>query len=76
MATTLSPSTTPQTEAPPLVSERIQNAADISVIVIYFAAVLAVGLWVCENHTSFRVGTGLGGQCLRVEEVCHDKLRW
>ncbi|EDL97161.1 solute carrier family 5 (neutral amino acid transporters, system A), member 4b, partial [Rattus norvegicus] len=45
MASTLSPSTAPRTEEPPEVSERIQNAADISVIVIYFLVVLAVGLW-------------------------------
>lgn len=56
-------------------SSRIQNAADISVIVIYFIVVLAVGLWVCGNRAGFWVGTGLGGQCLRVEEVCHGKLR-
>lgn len=55
-------------------SARIQNAADISVIVIYFIVVLAVGLWVCGNHAGFWVGTGLGGQCLRVE-VYHGKLR-
>lgn len=75
MASTLSPSTAPRTEEPPEVSERIQNAADISVIVIYFLVVLAVGLWVCGKHAGFWVGTWLRGQCLRVEEVCRDKLR-
>lgn len=75
MASTLSPSITPQTEEPPVVPVRIQNAADISVIVIYFIVVLAVGLWVCGNHAGFWVGSRLGGQCLRVEEVCHGKLR-
>lgn len=29
--------------------ERIRNAADISVIVIYFVVVMAVGLWVGEG---------------------------
>lgn len=75
MASTLSPGTTAQTEEAPAMSERIQNAADISVIVIYFIVVLAVGLWVCGNHEDFWVGTRLGGQCLRMDEVCHGKLR-
>ncbi|XP_028629809.1 solute carrier family 5 member 4-like [Grammomys surdaster] len=56
MATTLSPSTTPQTEEPPVLSERIRNAADISVIVIYFAAVLAVGLWAMVRSNRGTVG--------------------
>lgn len=47
MASTLSPSTVTKTPGPPEISERIQNAADISVIVIYFVVVMAVGLWVC-----------------------------
>lgn len=47
MASTLSPSTMTETPSPPEMSERIQNAADISVIVIYFVVVMAVGLWVC-----------------------------
>ena len=35
------------TTAEPLKAhERIRNAADISVIVIYFVVVMAVGLWV------------------------------
>ena len=33
----------PETAAP---HERIRNAADISVIVVYFVVVMAVGLWV------------------------------
>ncbi|XP_028629745.1 solute carrier family 5 member 4-like [Grammomys surdaster] len=56
MATTLSPSTAPQTEEPPVLSERIRNAADISVIVIYFAAVLAVGLWAMVRSNRGTVG--------------------
>ncbi|XP_006051059.3 solute carrier family 5 member 4 [Bubalus bubalis] len=45
MASTLSPSAVTETPSPPETSERIQNAADISVIVIYFVLVMAVGLW-------------------------------
>ncbi|XP_032122801.1 solute carrier family 5 member 4 isoform X1 [Sapajus apella] len=45
MASTVSPSTTAGTPEPPPLSDRIQNAADISVIVIYFLVVMAVGLW-------------------------------
>ncbi|XP_034380381.1 solute carrier family 5 member 4B isoform X4 [Arvicanthis niloticus] len=56
MATTLSPSTTSRTEEPPVVSERIRNAADISVIVIYFTAVLAVGLWAMLRSNRGTVG--------------------
>lgn len=45
-SSTWSPGTA--TTAAPLASyERIRNAADISVIVIYFVVVMAVGLWVC-----------------------------
>ncbi|XP_024095780.2 probable glucose sensor protein SLC5A4 [Pongo abelii] len=45
MASTVSPSTIAETPEPPPLSDRIQNAADISVIVIYFLVVMAVGLW-------------------------------
>ncbi|XP_026340687.2 solute carrier family 5 member 4 [Ursus arctos] len=45
MASTLNPGTVTGTLGPPEMSERIQNAADISVIVIYFMVVMAVGLW-------------------------------
>ncbi|KAM8918543.1 solute carrier family 5 member 4-like [Lycaon pictus] len=45
MASTLSPSTVTGTLGPPEMSDRIHNAADISVIVIYFVVVMAVGLW-------------------------------
>lgn len=44
-STTLSPAVT-ATNAPIPTYERIRNAADISVIVIYFLVVMAVGLWV------------------------------
>uniref|UniRef100_A0A2K5D9A0 Solute carrier family 5 member 4 n=1 Tax=Aotus nancymaae TaxID=37293 RepID=A0A2K5D9A0_AOTNA len=45
MASTVSPSTTAGTPEPPPLSDQIQNAADISVIVINFLVVMAVGLW-------------------------------
>uniref|UniRef100_A0A7N9CZY2 Solute carrier family 5 member 4 n=1 Tax=Macaca fascicularis TaxID=9541 RepID=A0A7N9CZY2_MACFA len=45
MASTVSPSTTTETPEPPPLSDRIRNAADVSVIVIYFLVVMAVGLW-------------------------------
>lgn len=38
----------------------VNNAADISVIVIYFVVVLAVGVWV---SSSWKVYTTLSGQC-------------
>lgn len=47
-SSTWSPAVT-ATEAPIPTYERIRNAADISVIVIYFLVVMAVGLWVCEG---------------------------
>lgn len=47
-SSTWSPATTATTE-PLKPHERIRNAADISVIVIYFVVVMAVGLWVCRN---------------------------
>ncbi|XP_059137800.1 solute carrier family 5 member 4-like [Peromyscus eremicus] len=56
MASTLSPGTTAQPEGPPAMSERIQNAADISVIVIYFIVVLAVGLWAMVRSNRGTVG--------------------
>ncbi|XP_003478336.1 solute carrier family 5 member 4 [Cavia porcellus] len=45
MASTVNPSTTARTPELPALSERIKNPADISVIVIYFLVVMAVGLW-------------------------------
>ncbi|XP_051009217.1 solute carrier family 5 member 4-like [Acomys russatus] len=56
MASTLSPSSMAPTEEPPVVSQRIQNAADISVIVIYFIVVLAVGLWSMAKSNRGTVG--------------------
>ncbi|XP_053444440.1 solute carrier family 5 member 4 [Nycticebus coucang] len=56
MASTLSPSTVPGTPDPPALSERIQNPADISVIVIYFVAVMAVGLWAMLRTNRGSVG--------------------
>ena len=45
---TLSPAVT-ASDSPIPSYERIRNAADISVIVIYFVVVMAVGLWVCAD---------------------------
>ncbi|XP_006894953.1 PREDICTED: low affinity sodium-glucose cotransporter-like [Elephantulus edwardii] len=56
MASTLSPSTTAVTPEQPAMSERIRNAADISVIVIYFVAVMAVGLWAMVRSNRSTVG--------------------
>ncbi|XP_060225329.1 solute carrier family 5 member 4-like [Meriones unguiculatus] len=56
MASTLSPSSMAPTEEPPVPSQRIQNAADISVIVIYFLVVLAVGLWSMVKSNRGTVG--------------------
>ena len=65
MASTLSPSTVTETPSPPETSESIHNAADISVIVIYFVLVMAVGLWVCRSL----VGCSEWAQGLRVGEM-------
>ncbi|XP_005908565.3 solute carrier family 5 member 4 isoform X1 [Bos mutus] len=56
MASTLSPSAVTETPSPPETSERIQNAADISVIVIYFVLVMAVGLWAMLRTNRGTVG--------------------
>jgi hypothetical protein len=56
MTSTLSPSTTNGTPELPALSERIKNAADISVIVIYFVVMIAVGLWVCGIPVDFQGG--------------------
>jgi hypothetical protein len=50
-------------------SARIQNAADISVIVICFIGMMAVRLWVCGRPVGFQGGTKVGGNCLWVGEV-------
>ncbi|KAF6081917.1 hypothetical protein HJG60_008900 [Phyllostomus discolor] len=56
MASTLSPSTMTGTPGPPEMSERIRNAADISVIVVYFMVVMAVGLWAMLKANRDTVG--------------------
>ncbi|XP_037672880.1 solute carrier family 5 member 4-like [Choloepus didactylus] len=56
MASTLSPSITSGTQEPSVMSEHIQNAADISVIVIYFIVVMAVGLWAMLRTNRGTVG--------------------
>ncbi|XP_074057184.1 solute carrier family 5 member 4-like isoform X4 [Macrotis lagotis] len=55
MDSTTSPSSA-GTPAPPHPSERIKNAADISVIVIYFVMVLGVGLWAMLKSNRGTVG--------------------
>jgi hypothetical protein len=75
MASTLSPNTATGTPEPPTPSGSIQNAADISVIVIYFIGVMAVGLWVCGKPIRFEGVHQVKGKCLMVGEVYHDKLR-
>lgn len=62
MASMLSPSTMTGTPGPPEMSERIRNAADISVIVVYFVVVMAVGLWVCRRPTGTQGGMWLRGK--------------
>lgn len=54
-SSTLSPLTT-STAAPLESYERIRNAADISVIVIYFLVVMAVGLWAMFSTNRGTVG--------------------
>lgn len=49
------------TASPLAPHERIRNAADISVIVIYFVVVMAVGLWVCEGPETWAEGAGPPG---------------
>uniref|UniRef100_A0A8C0W910 Low affinity sodium-glucose cotransporter n=1 Tax=Castor canadensis TaxID=51338 RepID=A0A8C0W910_CASCN len=56
MASTLSPNTATGTPEPPAPSGSIQNAADISVIVIYFIGVMAVGLWAMLKTNQGTVG--------------------
>nr|XP_020007461.1 low affinity sodium-glucose cotransporter-like isoform X1 [Castor canadensis] len=56
MASTLNPNTATGTPEPAEMSARIQNAADISVIVIYFILVMAVGLWAMLKTNRGTVG--------------------
>ncbi|XP_075389981.1 solute carrier family 5 member 4 [Tenrec ecaudatus] len=56
MATTISPSATAGVPELPEMSRRIQNAADISVIVIYFVVVMVVGLWAMLKTNRDTVG--------------------
>ncbi|XP_066222047.1 solute carrier family 5 member 4-like isoform X1 [Saccopteryx leptura] len=56
MASTVSPSTVNGTPGLPEMSERLRNAADISVIVIYFVVVMAVGLWAMLKTNRSTVG--------------------
>ncbi|XP_077916855.1 sodium/glucose cotransporter 1 isoform X2 [Halichoerus grypus] len=48
--------TTNPTPAPIAAHERIRNAADISVIIIYFVVVMAVGLWAMFSSNRGTVG--------------------
>jgi hypothetical protein len=56
-SSTWGPTATATKEAPASY-ERIRNAADISVIIIYFVVVMAVGLWVGG-------GPGMGTESVR-----------
>ncbi|XP_006869353.1 PREDICTED: low affinity sodium-glucose cotransporter-like [Chrysochloris asiatica] len=56
MTSTVSPSTTSEASKLPAMSDRIQNAADISVIVIYFVVVMVVGLWAMLKTNRGTVG--------------------
>lgn len=60
-SSTWSPATTATTE-PLKPYERIRNAADISVIVVYFAVVMAVGLWVCRGPETRAEGARAKGR--------------
>lgn len=53
MASTASVSTSPGNSELSSLSDNINNAADISVIVIYFVVVMAVGVWVCRSPVGF-----------------------
>uniref|UniRef100_A0A4X1V4U2 Sodium/glucose cotransporter 1 n=1 Tax=Sus scrofa TaxID=9823 RepID=A0A4X1V4U2_PIG len=63
-SSTWSPATTATTE-PLKPHERIRNAADISVIVIYFVVVMAVGLWaMCSTNRGTVGGFFLAGRSM------------
>nr|ACB21201.1 solute carrier family 5, member 1 (predicted) [Plecturocebus moloch] len=55
-SSTWSPATTTAVTQPVEAHERIRNAADISVIVIYFVVVMAVGLWAMFSTNRGTVG--------------------
>ncbi|XP_076721783.1 solute carrier family 5 member 4 isoform X1 [Callospermophilus lateralis] len=55
-SSTLSPTTKAENPELPALSGRIQNAADISVIVVYFIVVMAVGLWAMLKTNRGTVG--------------------
>ncbi|CAH6985623.1 Slc5a1 [Phodopus roborovskii] len=56
-SSTLSPAVT-TTDSPIPSYERIRNAADISVIVVYFVVVMAVGLWIGASLFASNIGSG------------------
>ncbi|XP_068956887.1 sodium/glucose cotransporter 1-like [Petaurus breviceps papuanus] len=56
MDVTVSPSVSAGTPAPVQPSDLVNNAADISVIVIYFVVVMAVGLWAMFSTNRGTVG--------------------
>lgn len=60
-SSTWSPATETSVAAQAASYERIRNAADISVIVIYFVVVMAVGLWVCGGPGTLAAGAGCQG---------------
>lgn len=60
-SSTWSPATETAVAAPAASYERIRNAADISVIAIYFVVVMAVGLWVCGGPGTLALGAGASG---------------
>ncbi|KAF7475018.1 Hypothetical predicted protein [Marmota monax] len=55
-SSTLSPTTKAENPELPTLSGHIQNAADISVIVVYFIVVMAVGLWAMLKTNQGTVG--------------------
>lgn len=56
MASTASVSTSTGSSELSSLSDNINNPADISVIVIYFVVVMAVGVWVCGSPVRFLGG--------------------
>ncbi|OBS70083.1 hypothetical protein A6R68_01373 [Neotoma lepida] len=58
MASTVSSSTSTASSELSLPSENINNAADISVIVIYFLVVIAVGVWMAASLFASNIDSG------------------